>query len=361
MQVILAKIEQYRRQHGSAEARFRRALALSPNDAHVAIQLAAGFGLLGEPAMGAEMGQRALALNPLCPPWWHYYAALPHFVCRDYGKAVELGQRSPPIITDGPAYLAAACALLGDRERAAAFREEFLKIYRERIAPGRHVEPDEPLRWLIHVNPYRREEDIGHFSEGLRMPGLAGAAPPSCSSPVSWPVGNVFRREGSMWLICFEHEVAHVAELRGFLDVAKLLAKPAEEVHCSELAGRPAGSRGAGMLDERARRAYRTRLQDVDAEISEADRANDAGRKERLEEEKEQLLDEIRKATGLGGRHRRLDDGAERARTAVTWRIRNAVKKLEPAHPAFARHLRHSIKTGVFCSYTPEKDTRWFV
>ena len=66
-------------------------------------------------------------------------------------------------------------------------------------------------------------------------------------------------------------------------------------------------------------------------------------------------------AGGLGGRGRKMGDAAERARSAVTWRIRHAIKKLEPAHPALARHLGHSIKTGVFCSYTPEKETRWFV
>ena len=89
--------------------------------------------------------------------------------------------------------------------------------------------------------------------------------------------------------------------------------------------------------------------------------ANDPGRAEPLEEEQERLLDEMRKATGLGGRDRKMGDAAERARSAVTWRIRNAIKKLEAAHPALARHLVNSVKTGVFCSYTPEKETRWFV
>jgi hypothetical protein len=73
------------------------------------------------------------------------------------------------------------------------------------------------------------------------------------------------------------------------------------------------------------------------------------------------LLEEMRKATGLGGRARKMGDAAERARSAVTWRIRNAIKKIEPAHSALARHLANSIKTGVFCSYTPEKETNWFV
>jgi Flp pilus assembly protein TadD len=66
VQVILGKIEQYRRQHAAAEARYRRALQLAPNDAFVTI-LAVGFALLGEAALAAELGGRALALSPLGP------------------------------------------------------------------------------------------------------------------------------------------------------------------------------------------------------------------------------------------------------------------------------------------------------
>ena len=68
-----------------------------------------------------------------------------------------------------------------------------------------------------------------------------------------------------------------------------------------------------------------------------------------------------RRAIGLGGGDRKMGDSSERARSAVTWRIRHAIKKLEVVHPALARHLRVSLKTGVFCSYEPEKETHWFV
>jgi hypothetical protein len=115
------------------------------------------------------------------------------------------------------------------------------------------------------------------------------------------------------------------------------------------------------VLDEPARRAYRKRLRELESELADAESANDSGRAERLEEEKEQLLAEMRKATGLGGRSRKMGDTAERARSTVTWRIRHAIKKLESVHPTLARHLGNSVKTGVFCSYSPERDTRWFV
>ena len=71
------------------------------------IQLTLGFALLGEAALAAELGERALALHPLCPSWYFYYASIPHFVLRDYARSVELGLKTPIIVTDGPAYLAA--------------------------------------------------------------------------------------------------------------------------------------------------------------------------------------------------------------------------------------------------------------
>ncbi len=367
VQMILAKIEQYRRHHGPAETRYRRALHLAPNDAYVCIQLACGFSLLGDGILAAEVGARAIALNPLCPSWWFYYASVPFFVLRDYERAIELGLKTPIIVTDGPAYLAAAYAYLGNRERAEFFANEFRKVFAERITPGRQPAPDEPLHWLIHVNPYFRDEDSQHFAEGLRLAGLAEATstpkgPAHEAVTISWPIGNAFRKEGALWMACYEHEVAHVPEVRGFQDIAQLLARPAEEVHCVALSRHPAATgRGTEVLDEQARRAYRTRLRELEAELAEAAEANDPGRAEQLEEEREKLLDEMRKATGLGGRDRKMGDTAERARSAVTWRIRNAIKKLEPAHPALARHLSHSIKTGVFCSYAPEKATAWSV
>ncbi len=363
VQAILGKIEQYRRHHGPAETHYRRALHLAPNDAFVLIQLTVGFALLGEPALAAELGERALALHPLCPSWYFYYASIPHFVQRDYARSLELGVKTPTIVTDGPAYLAAACAYLGDEARARIHLTEFRQVFTERIAGGRTPEPDEPMRWLLHVNPFRRQEDLEHLAEGVRLAGLESApAARVVGAPIAWPVGNVFRQEGALWTVCFEHEVAHVAEVRGFHDLAQLLARPAEEVHCLALAGQSAETgRGTEVLDEPARRAYRARLRELEAELAEAEAANDPGRAERIGEEKDRLLEEMRKATGLGGRDRKMADAGERARSAVAWRIRAAIKKLERAHPALARHLGNSVKTGVFCSYTPEKETCWFV
>ena len=56
---------------------------------------------------------------------------------------------------------------------------------------------------------------------------------------------------------------------------------------------------------------------------------------------------------------RRLDDPAERARRAVTNRIRDALARIETGQSALGRHLRTSIRTGTFCSYQPERTVAW--
>jgi hypothetical protein len=46
----------------------------------------------------------------------------------------------------------------------------------------------------------------------------------------------------------------------------------------------------------------------------------------------------------------------EAARSVVTKRIKDAVKKIEAYHPALGHHLSTSIKTGAFCTYMPDPE-----
>ena len=50
---------------------------------------------------------------------------------------------------------------------------------------------------------------------------------------------------------------------------------------------------------------------------------------------------------------------AERARSAVTWRLRAAVKRIAEVHPELGRHLTNAIRTGTWCAYRPETAVEW--
>lgn len=54
-----------------------------------------------------------------------------------------------------------------------------------------------------------------------------------------------------------------------------------------------------------------------------------------------------------------MADPAERARKTVTWRLRDALGRIDREHAQLGRHLANSIKTGIYCSYDPEGPTGW--
>jgi hypothetical protein len=110
---------------------------------------------------------------------------------------------------------------------------------------------------------------------------------------------NVFRREGHYWTLSYGEMLVRLKDSKGLRDIARLIERPGVRLHVSELAS----SSGA-------------------ADSSSAQRI-------------------------------------ERARVAVTMRIRSALGRIGKEHHALGRHLSHSIETGRFCSYEPESPINW--
>jgi hypothetical protein len=198
----------------------------------------------------------------------------------------------------------------------------------------------------------RARERLAEAAAGDRA-----AAAPARTEPA--PRGQLLR-SGGVWTARFAGREAQLPHLKGLEDLAALLARPREEVHCLELAGggRVEGDSGP-LLDARARSDYKERVRELQAEIDEARAANDPGRAERAESELDTLVRQLSEAFGLGGRARRPGSAAERARSAVAWRIRAALKRLGTAHPELGRHLENAVRTGTWCSYRPEADVAW--
>ena len=113
--------------------------------------------------------------------------------------------------------------------------------------------------------------------------------------------------------------------------------------------------RNAGpILDPEAKAAYRRRLEELEAEIAEAEAWRDGERAERAREEKEFLVQALAGAVGLGGRDRLAASAAERARINVTRAIKAALARIQEHSPALGRHLARTVRTGIYCSYAPD-------
>jgi hypothetical protein len=169
------------------------------------------------------------------------------------------------------------------------------------------------------------------------------------------------RRRGAVWHITFNTENATVPHTKGLADIARLLAAPGSEIYVLDLMGAAdRSSRPGPLADRQALEAYRQRLADIDNDADEANRHHDDERFARLQAERQALLDEIGRITGMHGRPRQFaNHPAERARKAVTARIRDSIRKLEPPLPDLAAHLQRTIITGTYCRYRGNPNITW--
>ncbi len=209
------------------------------------------------------------------------------------------------------------------------------------------------------------------------------SAPDVQHLPSSAP--HIFHFEGEYWTLVFQGTVARLKDTRGMHFLAHLLQHPGQEFSAialgadtpdfstSSLTGTSllseardptmatvhiAGVTDAGeVLDPQAKATYRQRLKELQAELSEAQEFNDAGRVEKLRDELEFVTQELVGAVGLRGRARKAASPQERARVNVTRAIRTAITRVTETHPALGQYLTQTIKTGAFCVYVPDPYT----
>lgn len=181
---------------------------------------------------------------------------------------------------------------------------------------------------------------------------------------ISMPPANVFRRDGDGWHISYAGQEVRLRDVKGLGDIATLLSAQGQAVPAVSLAAGVddpvTASFGADpVLDRRAQQQYRTRLAALDADIAEAHTNHDLGRAGVLAGERAFLARELASAVGLGHRDRRLGDDRERARKAVTARIKDAMDRINAVHPKLGAHLDATISTGNLCAYRPVHPTWW--
>lgn len=190
----------------------------------------------------------------------------------------------------------------------------------------------------------------------------------------------MFRSDGEVWTITYGGRTIRLRNAKGLRYLERLLRRPGRGLHVADLVvdARPpdpapakreskgasartlAGLGHAGkLLDARARAEYFERLRDVRGELSEAVEKRDIGWAESLRSEADHIETELCAAYGLFGRPRSAADLTERMRKAVTNRIRWSIRRIGQHHPALRRHLEASVRTGIVCSYVPERPVPW--
>jgi predicted ATPase/class 3 adenylate cyclase len=169
------------------------------------------------------------------------------------------------------------------------------------------------------------------------------------------------RREGGVWAFTDQTGTVRLRDALGLRYLAALLRRPRAEVHVVDLVAGEKGERqvpvqsGLEVLDEAARRSYAERVRQLEEDLDEANAANDIERSAIVAAELDAVLEQLARASGLGGRGRRTSSTVERARASVTKAIRGSIAAVAAHAPEIGAHLQRSIRTGVFCSYAPDE------
>jgi pimeloyl-ACP methyl ester carboxylesterase len=212
------------------------------------------------------------------------------------------------------------------------------------------------------------------------FPVLGHGATPETVRRFAIDQANVLRRDGEYWTAAYGGLVVTLRDSKGLRDLARLLAAPRQEVYVLDLATPGAGARTAPtvrealdagltvgsrftepVIDDAARAAYKRRIAELKQDVEDAEIVGDGEAAAKARQQLDMLVAHLASAYGLGGRPRRTPDHVERARKAVTRRLRHAVARIDRAHPALGRHLHASLNTGVYCSYAPERDLTWTI
>ncbi len=212
-----------------------------------------------------------------------------------------------------------------------------------------------------------QESDIALRQAG----GLGMALPPARTRPEPAGPGAArpdprparCQRRGRQWEVELGYRAVAVDNSVGMRYLAVLLANPGHEIPAIELAAGPGSSAVAAagtapvsaqpVLDEVAKRQYRQRLAQLQADLDRYEARGDAHGARRVLAERDWLLAELSAAAGLGGRSRPFAGTEERARVAVGKAIRRALDRIAAADAAIGRELRACVHTGLRCSYRP--------
>ena len=283
-------------------------------------------------------------------------------------------------------YLGQMASLLGRHDDAERHFEDAHRHHQRLGAPGwlAHGRMDHARMLLRRGRPEDRRRAVElarHAEEAYRSLGMtvhAERAAALLGSPAAVPAAGcergAFRLEGEYWALEYAGGEARLRDSKGLRYLARLLESPGREHHALDLVvgegagpppvanGRDAGLEFAGgggggggaVLDPKAKAAYKRRVLELREEIDEATAHADAGRLARAQDEMDFLLAELATAVGLGGRDRKAASEGEKARQSVTRAIRGALDRVAEAHPPLGDHLRATIRTGVYTSYSPD-------
>jgi len=337
----------------------RRSLQLNPNDPETLNLISAYFVFLGLNKESEALYERSLQMNPIHNSSYLGTGTVIFFESGDFQKAESLIVHSKTSQwADAEAYNAAIYYYLKDYEKMTFHWNLFLDTYRRLISRGNEFTTQEVIEWLLKINPHRKRSNLEDFCQFVNDGSVRSNQSENLHRRVI-DLESVFGKESTGWKLSFENSVVQLPEVKGFYDIQKMLSHPRQLFHCAELMGSVINEKAEKLFDLKAKKQYEKKIVELQDDMRDAEERNDFLKLERLQDEYDKLIEYLSQSLGIKGKVRETNTPVEKARSAVTWRIRSAIARIESYHPQLGAHLSNAIKTGSFCSYQPERKVIW--
>ncbi len=358
--LILGKVLLFEWNFDKAEIFLKKALHLNPNDPFNIIQIASSFVYLGFLDEAERLYLKALEINPLNEDHYHPVGALIYFEKGDFEKCISTGIKYNDMAwVDYPAMMAAAYFYSGSNEKAFIYWNQYLKAFEEKISKKVVSVERDALEWIMEINPYNYRSKYHDFWSYIQSSKKLTVEMSGLRKVENDNYYNVFKKKDNVWTFTYLKKTVQLTDAKGFGDIARLLENPGKQFHCNELIGGGIVEHQTEVFDEKAKREYQRKILELQEDIRSAEENNDSGQLTLFQHEYEQLLHHLESSLDLRGKKRYFQRSNDKARSAVTQRIKGSIKKFEKTHPELYKHLRLSVKTGNFCSYEPENLTIW--
>jgi TolB-like protein/Tfp pilus assembly protein PilF len=360
--MVLGRIFLYEGSYSTAEYYFRRSLMLNSNDPDTLFPIALYLVYLGLGKEALDLYEKGLQLHPFYAGNHFRIGGFIYFELGEYEKAASFIEHNPigqASIADSDAYCAAVFYHLKQYDKMQYHWNIYLGIYRKLISKGQDFEQQEAIDWILKLNPHRHKTHLEEFLQFISQGSFEKYPVQTAAIKNKDILECYFMKDVAAWKFSFDGHSLQAPEVKGFYDIKKMLEQPRQLFHCSELMGSALFGKGEKLIDEKAQKQYQKKILDLQGEMEEAEQYSDFERIERLQEEYDQLIEYLSKSLNFKGKIRETGGPVEKARSAVTWRIRNAIARIEQYHPSLGAHLSNTIKTGTLCSYKPDREINW--
>jgi hypothetical protein len=114
------------------------------------------------------------------------------------------------------------------------------------------------------------------------------------------------------------------------------------------------------IIDDQANTEIRMRMKSIDERIEEETDFQNYEKVAELQDEKDEIVEYLKAATGLRGKPRPISDATSRAKKRIQMNISRSLKRIKKANPELYSHLEKSISPiSNQISYKPDENIRW--